>query len=115
MGDARQVAQLLREAVRPSDGYRTKQVAGAIEASRADVGNTDAEALDAIDPRLLSRALDRILPRDRTVVIDGGHFMGFPAMHLGVPEPSQFVFTVDFGSIGLSIGAAIGAAVGRPD
>jgi acetolactate synthase-1/2/3 large subunit len=115
LGDARQVAQLLREAVRQSDGYRTKRVAGAIEESRADVGNRDADELDAIDPRLLSRALDRILPRDRAVVIDGGHFMGFAAMHLSVPEPSQFVFTVDFGSIGLSIGAAIGAAVGRPD
>ena len=114
MGDARQVAHLLREAVRSSGGYRTKQVAEAIEESRADVGNTEADELDAIDPRLLSRALDRILPLDRALVLDGGHFMGFAAMHLSVPEPSQFVFTVDFGSIGLSIGAAIGAAVGRP-
>jgi acetolactate synthase-1/2/3 large subunit len=114
-GDARQVAHLLREAVRSSGGYRTKQVAAAIEESHADVGNTDADELDAIDPRDLSRALDSILPRDRAVVLDGGHFMGFAAMHLSVPEPSRFVFTVDFGSIGLSIGAAIGAAVGCPD
>ena len=114
-GDAKQVAHLLREAVPSSGGYRTDQVAGAIEESRADVGNTDADEMDAIDPRVLSRALDRILPRDRAVVLDGGHFMGFAAMHLSVPKPSQFVFTVDFGSIGLSIGAAIGAAVGRPD
>ena len=114
LGDARQVAHLLRQAVTASAGYRTERVAAAIEESRADSGNPDADELDAIDPRLLSRALDRILPRDRAVVLDGGHFMGFAAMHLSVPEPSQFVFTVDFGSIGLSIGAAIGAAVGRP-
>ena len=32
-----------------------------------------------------------------------------------MPEPSRFVSTMGFGSIGLGLGAAIGAAVARPD
>ena len=68
-----------------------------------------------IDPRALSIALDDLLPEERTVVVDSGHFMGFPPMYLRVPDAAGFVFTQSFQSIGLGLANAIGAAIARPD
>jgi thiamine pyrophosphate-dependent acetolactate synthase large subunit-like protein len=78
----------------------------------ADAGDGDGER---IDPRTLSIALDAAIPKERTVVIDSGHFMGWPAMYLEVPDAAGFVFTQSFQSIGLGLAGAIGAAVARPD
>lgn len=75
----------------------------------------DETANGHIDPRTLSILLDRILPAERTLAIDSGHFMGWPAMYMGVPDVSGFVFTQAFQSIGLGLAGAIGAAVARPD
>jgi len=75
----------------------------------------DASTDRHIDPRTLSIALDDLLPGERTVVVDSGHFMGFPAMYLAVPDPQGFVFTQSFQSIGLGLANAVGAALARPD
>lgn len=113
--DARATARGLREGTTASAGYRTEDVADAIAASRGGGDIVDAGEPGAMDPRILSALIDAAVPADRALVVDGGHFMGFPAMHMEVPDPSQFVFTLDFGSIGLGLGAAIGAAVARRD
>jgi acetolactate synthase I/II/III large subunit len=68
-----------------------------------------------IDPRTLSVALDDLLPAERTVAIDSGNFMGYPAMYLSVPDESGFCFTQAYQSIGLGLASAIGAAIARPD
>jgi thiamine pyrophosphate-dependent acetolactate synthase large subunit-like protein len=68
-----------------------------------------------IDPRTLFLQLDRLLPEERTVAVDSGHFMGYPAMYLRVPDARGFVFTQAFQSVGLGLASAIGAAVARPD
>lgn len=68
-----------------------------------------------IDPRTLSIALNEMLPPDRAVAIDSGHFMGYPAMYLDVPDAQGFVFTQGFQSVGLGLASAIGAAVAMPD
>lgn len=68
-----------------------------------------------IDPRTLSRRLDEILPDERVVAIDSGHFMGWPAMYLRVPDERGFVFAQAFQAVGLGLASAIGAAVARPD
>ncbi len=75
----------------------------------------DAGADGRIDPRTLSRELDALLPDERTVAIDSGHFMGYPAMYLRVPDERGFVFTQAFQAVGLGLASAIGAAVARPD
>jgi acetolactate synthase I/II/III large subunit len=67
-----------------------------------------------VDPRTLMIELDRLLPRERTVVIDPGHHLSFSARYLRVSRPQEFVFPVEAGSIGVGIGAAIGAAFARP-
>jgi thiamine pyrophosphate-dependent acetolactate synthase large subunit-like protein len=75
----------------------------------------DASTETQIDPRTLSAALDDLLPEERTLAVDSGHFMGYPPMYLRVPDAQGFVFTQAFQAIGLGLGSAIGAAVARPD
>ena len=56
-----------------------------------------------------------MLPLERTVVVDSGHFMGWPSMYLRVPDAQGFVFPQAFQCVGLGLGNAIGAALARPD
>ncbi|MEA2481000.1 MAG: hypothetical protein QOJ07_2922, partial [Thermoleophilaceae bacterium] len=59
--------------------------------------------------------LAELLPHDKAVVIDSGHFTGWPAMFLDVADPRDWVFVNGFQAVGLGLGCAIGAAVARPD
>lgn len=120
VGDAAETARALlaelEERGHEATGYHTDDVAVRIGAGRwNDVEYEDGSTEGTIDPRTLSIALDELLPPDRTVAIDSGHFMGWPAMYLSVPDPAAFVFNQSYQSIGLGLGAAIGAAVARPD
>ncbi|MGH2653125.1 MAG: thiamine pyrophosphate-binding protein [Actinomycetota bacterium] len=97
-------------------GLRREEVARAIAAGRwRDVPHEDASDGDRIDPRTFSKALEKLLPPERLVAVDSGHFMGWPPMYLSVPDAAGFVFTQSFQSIGLGLSSAIGAAVARPD
>ena len=80
-----------------------------------DVPHDDASKDGLLDPRTLSKALEELLPAERVVAVDSGHFMGWPPMYLSVPDAAGFVFTQSFQSIGLGLSSAIGAAVARPD
>jgi thiamine pyrophosphate-dependent acetolactate synthase large subunit-like protein len=113
---ARTLLVALRERGHAATGLRTPQVEKQIAAGRwrdepYDDGGDDA----TIDPRTLSIALDDLLPAERTLAIDSGAFMGWPAMYLGVPDAAGFVFTQSFQSIGLGLASGIGAALARPD
>jgi thiamine pyrophosphate-dependent acetolactate synthase large subunit-like protein len=120
VGDVAETAEAVIATLRRRDhaaaGFRTDDVKARIAA-----GTWRHEAYDDagdgthIDPRTLSIRLDDLLPRDRVVAIDSGHFMGWPAMYVDVPDPHSFVFTQAFQSIGLGLASAIGAAVARPD
>lgn len=70
---------------------------------------------DLVDNRELTLILEREFPRERTYVCDSGLFVVPGWAWLRVPEPSAFIETVAFGSIGLGLATALGAAVGRPD
>jgi thiamine pyrophosphate-dependent acetolactate synthase large subunit-like protein len=95
------------------DGFRASEARIAAY-RRADDPYDDAGGDGYIDPRTLSIALDELLPAERTLAIDSGHFMGWPAMYVGVPDAAGFVFTQAFQSIGLGLATAIGAAVAQP-
>ncbi|BCW68629.1 acetolactate synthase I/II/III large subunit [Arthrobacter sp. NicSoilB4] len=101
----------------PAGKYRTAENAAAIaERSRWNgVETPDLSGGGRIDPRVLSRELDAILPADRIVSIDSGNFMGYPSTYLRVPDEFGFCFTQAFQSIGLGLSTAIGAAMARPD
>ena len=120
LGDARATAgAVLTELERrghASDGWRDDPLRAAIAGRRwRDEPFDDASDGEHIDPRALTIALDELLPAERTVVVDSGHFMGFPPMYLQVPDAAGFVFTQSFQSIGLGLANAIGAAIARPD
>ena len=109
--------ELVRRAVAVRAGWRSPALRARIAADgrwRA-VGFADQLGDGRIDPRRLSIALDDALPAARTVVIDSGNFMGYPAMFLDVPDSAGFCFTQAFQSVGLGLASAIGAAVARPD
>jgi thiamine pyrophosphate-dependent acetolactate synthase large subunit-like protein len=97
-------------------GYRTPGLAARIatESRWNDVATEDLSTDSTIDPRLLSRVLDELLPRERVVAVDSGNFMGYPAAYLSVPDPTGFCFTQSFQSIGLGLATAIGAALASP-
>ncbi|WP_335936523.1 thiamine pyrophosphate-binding protein [Streptomyces sp. PTD5-9] len=97
-------------------GWRTGRTRALASARWHDVPYEDAGTADRIDPRTLTRALAALLPGERTLVLDGGHFIGWPAMYWSVPDPAAMVFTgAAFQSIGLGLSGAVGAAIGRPD
>jgi thiamine pyrophosphate-dependent acetolactate synthase large subunit-like protein len=97
-------------------GFRRDEVAEDLAKGRwRDVPNEDASDDRRIDPRTFSKALDALVPPERIVAVDSGHFMGWPSMYLAVPDAAGFVFTQAFQSIGLGLSSAIGAAVARPD
>jgi thiamine pyrophosphate-dependent acetolactate synthase large subunit-like protein len=117
VGDAAATAEALLAAGVTNPGFRS---APGLEREIADGSWRDAPFEDAgdathLDPRTLSIALDAMLPAERTVAVDSGHFMGFPPMYIRVPDPQGFVFTQAFQSIGLGLASAIGAAIARPD
>jgi thiamine pyrophosphate-dependent acetolactate synthase large subunit-like protein len=109
------VAELEARGVR-SSGVRTEALARQIRTHRwRDEPYEERVADGVLDPRTLSIALDDLLPAERTVVVDSGHFMGYPSMYLRVPDAAGFVFPQAFQCVGLGLGNAIGAAVARPD
>lgn len=116
VGDARLVATRLRELVAGAGpGYRTEAVAERLRSFDLGAAHEDAGAEGALDPRTVCAELEPLLPANRQLITDGGHFCGFPASYLSVPEPSAFLFSLDFGSVGLGLGSAIGAAVAHPE
>jgi thiamine pyrophosphate-dependent acetolactate synthase large subunit-like protein len=118
LGDACETAEALvtELGTRSTKGWRTPALAELIRTHRwRDEPFKDCGDEEHIDPRTLSIALDEILPVDRAVAIDSGHFMGYPAMYLPVQSPDAFVFAQAYMSVGLGLGGAIGAAVARPD
>lgn len=97
-------------------GFRDEEVVRRISARRwRDEPYEDEGTEEYIDPRTLSIALDDLLPQERTLATDSGHFMGYPAMYLPVPDERGFVFSQAFQSVGLGLGTAIGAAIARQD
>ena len=64
-----------------------------------------------LDPRSLAKALDAVLPERRTVVQDGGHFVGWAPMYWNIPRPQDLVMVgTAYQTIGLGLASAVGAA-----
>jgi thiamine pyrophosphate-dependent acetolactate synthase large subunit-like protein len=120
VGDAAQAAwaivgELDQRDVR-REGFRSKALAREIATQRwRDETYEDRGTADYIDPRTLTIALDDLLPMERTVATDSGHFLGYPSMYLEVPDQHGFVFPQAFQSVGLGLASGVGAAVARPD
>jgi thiamine pyrophosphate-dependent acetolactate synthase large subunit-like protein len=118
VGDARVVAEQLIEALpeRPASAKPSHH-----DATRKLIENFDpardfqaASTARTLDPRTLALELEKLLPQNRNLVVDGGNFLGV-VPYLSVPDPGSFKMIGDFASIGLGFGAALGVAKARPD
>ena len=118
VGDCTTTARATSEAVGPhiAEGWRNQTTKERIRLGGwRDQPFEDVSGAGHIDPRALTIALHELLPRERTLAVDSGHFMGWAPMYMDVPDGRAFVFTQAFQSIGLGLATGIGAAVARPD
>jgi thiamine pyrophosphate-dependent acetolactate synthase large subunit-like protein len=74
----------------------------------------DESSGDFIDPRTLSKAVDAILPLDRVVASDSGHFCGWVPRYLRVPNARASCLSHSFQSVGLGLPSVIGLAIANP-
>ncbi len=120
-GDARATAEaLLAELDRqglasPRPGCRSERVRERIRAGdNHHSSHRDESTAEVIDPRTLSKAVDEILPADRVVASDSGHFCGWVPRYLRVPNPRASCLSHSFQSVGLGLASAIGLAIANP-
>jgi thiamine pyrophosphate-dependent acetolactate synthase large subunit-like protein len=120
VGDAAEAARAIADELERlgvgGQGFRGEGLERKIAGGRVrDEPYEDLGTAEHIDPRTLTIALDDLLPGERTVCTDSGHFLGYPAMYLEVPDEQGFVFPNAFQSVGLGLASGIGAAVARPE
>lgn len=69
-----------------------------------------------LDPRSAARRIAALLPEDRVVVSDGGHFIGWANMYWPVTAPDRMMMVgTAFQSIGQGWPSVVGAALARRD
>ncbi|MGR2751376.1 thiamine pyrophosphate-binding protein [Agromyces arachidis] len=116
-GDAAIVGRALAEEVRRAgaapSGWRDRvDVAASV---RRDPGTGIADD-GRLDPRSVAARLAELLPEDRVVVSDGGHFIGWANMYWPVASPDRMIMVgTAFQSIGLGFPSVPGAAAAVPD
>ncbi|WP_313356804.1 thiamine pyrophosphate-dependent enzyme, partial [Microbacterium sp.] len=77
----------------------------------------DEVAVDGrLDPRSAARRIAELLPDDRVVVSDGGHFIGWANMYWPVTAPDRMMMVgTAFQSIGQGWPSVVGATRARPE
>jgi thiamine pyrophosphate-dependent acetolactate synthase large subunit-like protein len=127
-GDVRLAAQaLLAELDDPRPDLRQAQGAGVAQGTSAwrmrardhrprPHPGTGQAPDGRLDPRSVAYRLNEILPADRTVVSDGGHFIGWAATYWDIPAPNRLIMVgTHFQSIGLGLPSAVGAGAALPE
>ncbi len=120
-GDARTAADALlaeldRQGVKsPKAGWRSEAMRERIRAGdNHHFPHPDESSAQYIDPRTLSKAVDALLPADRVVASDSGHFCGWVPRYLRVPNARASCLSHSFQSVGLGLPSAIGLALANP-
>ncbi|MEF8901917.1 MAG: thiamine pyrophosphate-dependent enzyme [Halovenus sp.] len=88
-----------------------RRIASASVWGRQDTPNRP----DRIDPRDLVTELDTVLPADRFVVTDGGHFINWVLDGITTTHPDDYEWTIDFGAVGVGLPIALGATFATDD
>jgi thiamine pyrophosphate-dependent acetolactate synthase large subunit-like protein len=116
-GDARLVTEALvaelDQLESPSSGWRDQvDVAAARAYPPGDRLCPDGR----LDPRSAAARIAELLPQDRVVVADGGHFLGWSNMYWPVASPDRVIMVgTAFQSIGLGFPSVAGAARADPE
>lgn len=68
-----------------------------------------------LDPRCLASRLNELLPQDRHITSDGGHFIGWGNMFWDVAEPGRLISVgTAYQTIGLGLATVAGVAMAAP-
>lgn len=87
-----------------------------VSAARAYEPGDEVAPNGRLDPRSAARRIAELLPADRVVVSDGGHFIGWANMYWPVASPDRMMMVgTAFQSIGLGWPSVVGAALARPE
>jgi thiamine pyrophosphate-dependent acetolactate synthase large subunit-like protein len=120
-GDARATAEALlveldRQSPKfPKPGRRSDAMRERIRAGdNHHFSHRDESNAQFIDPRTLSKAVDALLPEDRVVASDSGHFCGWVPRYLRVPNARASCLSHSFQSVGLGLPSVIGLAIANP-
>jgi acetolactate synthase I/II/III large subunit len=116
-GDAARVAESLVEKLRirgaASSGWRDSIP---LEPLRHYEPGTGLAPDGRLDPRSVAARIAELLPDDRVVVTDGGHFLGWVNMFWPVAAPDRMMtIGTAYQSIGLGFHSVAGAARGKPE
>jgi len=108
-GMADLIVHWLDEADIPPSGWYSDELRSALTPAPLPHAE-ESHANGTVDYLRALHRLDALLPADRILVTDGGRFMGAAWTNLSVDDPSRFIASVNFASIGLGLSHAIGAA-----
>ncbi|MBN7793230.1 thiamine pyrophosphate-binding protein [Microbacterium esteraromaticum] len=87
-----------------------------VTAARAQADAGEFAEDGRLDPRAAARRLAELLPEDRVVVSDGGHFIGWANMYWPVASPDRMMMIgTAFQSIGQGWPSVVGATRARPE
>ncbi|WP_350347411.1 thiamine pyrophosphate-binding protein [Agromyces sp. G08B096] len=119
-GDAALVARAVLEALdvlgAETSGWREQADVSRLRAQPAPE-RTDGRCEDGrLDPRAVAAKIAGLLPEDRVVVSDGGHFIAWANMYWPVASPDRMIMVgTAYQSIGLGFPSVPGAAMARPE
>ncbi|GAB6856830.1 thiamine pyrophosphate-binding protein [Microbacterium xylanilyticum] len=87
-----------------------------VAAARAYEPGDEAAPDGRLDPRSAARRIAELLPEDRVVVSDGGHFIGWANMYWPVASPDRMMMIgTAFQAIGQGWPSVVGATRARPE
>jgi acetolactate synthase-1/2/3 large subunit len=116
LADARLAAEALIERM-ASETVHTpwRERVDVASAKRYDLGSEFGPD-GRLDPRAAAARLAELLPQDRVVVSDGGHFIGWANMYWPVASPDRMIMVgTAFQTIGIGWPSVVGAALARPE
>lgn len=120
VGDAKITAERLNDELREigidrAGEFWTDRVRTEIEESSSTSDRSFEDQPGTIDPRVLIRSLDDVLPEDRLIITDVGHFLGWVFDGLKYRENDRQIWAVDFLALGMGLPIGIGAAIGEEE
>jgi acetolactate synthase I/II/III large subunit len=116
-GDAAIVAGCIADRLRDSDAATGGWRHG-VDVASLDGRHAGEEFADdgRLDPRSVAHRIGQLLPDDRVVVSDGGHFIGWANMFWPVASPDRMMMVgTAFQSIGMGWSSVPGAALAHPE
>lgn len=124
-GDAREVLDALISGLEHANATPSRwrdtvtglEPGGALRVLDAGTQNPDGLCEDGrLDPRALAAKLAELLPEDRHVTSDGGHFLGWANMFWPVASPERMIMVgTAYQTIGLGFATVAGVAAAAPN